>query len=299
MFACGGSVTGFTGTGSTWTSHILANGEAGADATSSGFGQLSTTVTGCGDQTSLIIGIIASGSTKSCHANLGGFDYSPQGNSSAHPTISSLISHAGSLVVAMGWCTVTCGPGTMTVGSDSLTQTSVSGVSNATEGQAFLYYVLATSAAGTQNLVFTPTGSWTNDQNAYISFITGPGCQFVHDVDSSLGSGGPSVTSATTPSYSPTAGDVMFNFTWVGLHCLTVNSPWQAHNYALSGENNSLFTNTTVNSLSYNLSAPGGSQANNIGMISSSYQALLTSFKVQSTTSSVSCSTTLLGTGPC
>lgn len=220
-------------------------------------------------------------------------DFSPDNGSSNTASVTANIRAVGDLVAMTGWCYGTTGGCTnvsMKLGSQTATQTTLSGVPNGDgtpyngSGQAWIYYVLSASQAGPQTATFTVSGSHTDIQMSYIDFSTNPGCSFTHDIDSPLGSclascGGPQSGTVTQPSITPTAGDLLFVFSWTSEHVTGYNSPWTC---PLNASNGFCNFDTTINADAYVLSAPPGPTSNSFGLVhmSDTWQALIASFKI-------------------
>jgi hypothetical protein len=176
------------------------------------------------------------------------------------------------------------------LGSQTAIQTSVPGnpgPGSPGAGQGFIYYILSSAAAGAQTLTFTASGGASQTQVSYIDFTPTAGCTFSHDIDSPVGSYAGSSTdinpgTISAPSIAPSAGDVLFNFTWTSEHVNSVNSPWSCPIYSGAGETQTCEFNTTINAAAYILNAPSGSTANNMTDIhnSDSWQGLITSFSL-------------------
>jgi hypothetical protein len=274
---CSGSQTTTPLGGSSWLGTSLTAGEIGAYIITSGVTTVTaTTDSGCAAAGVIVAGFIGTGSTQQCAFNLGYYDYSAQGTNGAD-TIAGHINAVGDLVIVEPWCITTCGISSVKVGTDTLVPTSVTGASNASTGQGFLYYDLSSSVSGAQNIVFTPTGSSTNDQVSFYDFTPTSGCTVSHDVDSALANVSGPTTTANTPSITPSAaGELLFNFTYTSLHNSSpVGSPWSCNNY--ESTNDCTFT-VTRNGTAYILSGASGATANNWTIISGAYQALSTSF---------------------
>jgi len=209
--------------------------------------------------------------------------YYSEVGSGTSSSVSAMINASGDLVAIAAWCYPSCTPVSVTLGSQSAAQTSVSGAPGGGSpgtGQGFIYYILSTTASGSQSLTFTATGGASQTQVAYIDFSPSAGCGFTHDVDSTLGSG--TGGTSNTPSITPTPGDLLFNFTWVTEHVTNVNSPWNCTTY-VGGTGDCSF-NTTKNADAYILNASSGSIANNMTMIhpTDSWQGLISSFSLSS-----------------
>lgn len=172
----------------------------------------------------------------------------------------------------------------MTLGSQTAVQTSVSGINGAGSpgtGQGFLFYVLSAAAAGPYTLTFTATGQHTDIQTSYIDFGASAGCTFAHDLDFPLGAG--TGGTVNTPSFNPTPGDLLFNFTYSSEHVDFIHSPWSCPIYSGQGETQTCKFATTVNAAANVLSGPPGTVSNNMTLIhdTDSWQALVTSFTLQ------------------
>jgi hypothetical protein len=206
-------------------------------------------------------------------------------------TVTANISAIGDLVAFTGWCFRGCAPISVTMGGQTAIQTTVSGVvdnSNPGSGQGFIFYILSAAAAGSQTVTWTVSGSHSGIQVSYIDFKPSAGCKFTHNVDSPLGSclsgpclgntGAPAIVNA--PSITPTAGDLLFNFTWSSEHVNDILSPWSCPIYA-GGTGDCQFAGTR-NVAAYILSAASGATANNTTTThdSDTWQALLTSFTI-------------------
>jgi len=220
-----------------------------------------------------------------CTATEKNADYSPDNGSASTARVTATIQALGDLVAITAFCSPSCTPVSVTLGSQTAIETSVPGLpgpGNPGTGQGFIFYILSASASGSQTLTFTASGSYTDIQTSYVDFSPSAGCTFTHDVDSpvGLGTGG----TANTPSITPTPGDLLFNFTYVTEHVTSVNLPWSCPIYSGQGETQTCEFNTTINAAAYILSAPSGSTANNMTLIhaSDSWQALLTSFAMSS-----------------
>jgi hypothetical protein len=244
----------------------------------------------------LVFTTTATLSAQVCTATKQNADYSPLTaitNNGPVATVTAKVHAVGDLVAITAWCYTKCTPTNVTLGAQSAVKTSVSGVfdpSSPGTGQAFLYYILSASASGDQTLTFTSTGGALQTQVSYIDFSPSAGCQFTHHMDSPLGSclsggclgntGDPG--SITAPSITPTAGDLLFNFTWSSGHMTAVNSSWSCPLYQGPGETGSCFLDGTVNAAAYILSAASGTTANNTTELhqDNTWQALITSFSI-------------------
>ena len=224
---------------------------------------------------------ISATSLATCTATERNANDSSENGSSNTATISATINAVGDLVAFTGWCYPSCTPVSMTLGSQTAVQTTVSGNPGPGDpgtGQGFIFYILSAAASGTQTVNWTVSGAHTSIQTSYMDFSPSEGCVFTHHVDSPLGTG--TGTNINTPSITPTAGDVLFNFTWISQHITNVYSPWQCVLYA---PQYSCYFESTVNTQAYVLSASSGSTANNMSNIQSgdSWQALITSFSMK------------------
>ena len=286
---CSGNATTpfLTGSGISLTA-AASNGQPGGFGTiSSNAGITINTQAGCGATGAVAVGFKASGATKTCATDIGYYDYSAL-TTGSDPSISNVnvISPKDLIVVAAWALTGVTGAGTLSVGSDTATRTTVTGTRRATTGQPFIFYDIA-SAAGSQTISWVPSGSITGVQLqlAYYEFVPSGGCTFFHDIDSMLGTG--DAVTINTPSITPTgAGEVLYNFTAYQGDTTAVNSPWTCNVYGGSGETGSCFFTVTQNSQSYVLSSSAGSTANNLTGNNSSpignWQGLLTSFGLSS-----------------
>jgi hypothetical protein len=223
-----------------------------------------------------------SSSAQSCAATEQNADYSVENGSSNTVTLNANIRAVGDLVAFTAWCYQGCTPVSLTLGSQVAARTTVSGTSDSLTGQGFIYYILAAASSGPQTITFTVSGTHSGIQTSYIDFTPTAGCTFSHHVDSPLGSG--TGGTVNTPSITPTAGDLLFNFTWISEHINSVNSPWSCPVYSGPGETQSCEFVNTVNAAAYILSAPSGPTANNMTLIHSSdtWQALIASFTLSS-----------------
>jgi hypothetical protein len=220
-------------------------------------------------------------------------DYSVENGSSNTVSFTANIDAVGDLVAITAWCYPGCTPVSVVLGRQTAVQTTVSGVvgpGDPATGQGFIFYILSAAASGSQTLTWTVSGSHSGIQTSYIDFSPSAGCSFTHHVDSPLGSclnncgntGNPGVINA--PSITPTAGDLLFNFTWSSEHVNDINSPWSCPVYGGSGETGDCQFINTRNVAAYILSAASGSTANNTTDThdSDTWQALLTSFSMKS-----------------
>ncbi len=230
-----------------------------------------------------------------CTATENHADYSVENGSSNSVTLTANIGAVGDLVAITAWCYPGCTPVSVVLGNQTALQTSVSGVvgsGDPASGQGFIFYILSAAASGAQTLTWTVSGSHSGIQTSYIDFSPSSGCSFTHHVDSLLGSclsncgntGNPGVINA--PSITPTAGDLLFNFTWSSEHINDMNSPWSCPIYSGQGETQDCQFDQTRNVAAYILSAASGSTANNTTDThdSDTWQALLTSFSIKSGT---------------
>jgi hypothetical protein len=220
-------------------------------------------------------------------------DYSVENGSSNSVTLTANIGAVGDLVAITAWCYPGCTPVGVVLGTQTAAKTTVSGVvgpGDPATGQGFIYYVLSAAAAGAQPLTWNVSGSHSGIQTSYIDFSPSTGCSFTHHVDSLLGSclsncgntGNPGIISG--PSITPTAGDLLFNFTWSSEHVNDINLPWSCPIYAGPGETQDCQFDQTRNVAAYILGAPSGSTANNTTDThdSDTWQALITSFTLKS-----------------
>jgi hypothetical protein len=213
-------------------------------------------------------------------------------------TTTANIHAAGDLVAIAAWCINTsftggCTPANpaVTLGSQTAVRTSVAGISDPNgSGQGWIYYVLSAAAAGPQLLTFKTVEN-VQLQVSYLDFSPSSGATFSHDIDSVAGyySGSGNTGNEynfTSPTITPTAGDLLVNFTMTEGHMVTpIGSPWSAvptpPGWPGSG---SQFLQNSVDAFVYDLSAPAGTTANNLWELhdSNSLQGLITSFKISS-----------------
>jgi hypothetical protein len=233
----------------------------------------------------LIFATTTASSAQSCSGTEQNADYSIENGSSNTVTLTANIHAVGDLVAFTAWCYSSCTPVSVTMGGQTAVKTSVSGIDGSGSpgtGQGFIYYILSAATSGPQTITWTVSGSHTGIQASYIDFSPSSGCTFAHDVDSPLGTG--TGETVNTPSIIPTAGDLLFNFTYISEHIVSVNSPWSCPIYSGPGETQTCEFVSTVNAAAYVLSATSGSTANNMTLIhpSDTWQALITSFSMSS-----------------
>lgn len=208
---------------------------------------------------------------QSCTATKQNADYGAVANGTA-ASAAATIHAVGDLVAFTAWCYTGCTPTSVTMGSQTAVQTTVPGVvggGSPATGQGFIFYILSSTVSGSQTITFTSTGGASQTQVSYIDFSPSAGCHFSHHVDSALGSclsncgntGNPGVINA--PSITPTAGDLLFVFTWSSEHVNDMNAPWSCPIYNMAGETQDCQFNDTRNVAGYILSAASGSTANN------------------------------------
>jgi hypothetical protein len=222
-------------------------------------------------------------------------NYSAVGGSSA--SLTANVNAVGDLVVFTAWCdssTGGCTPTSVVMGSQTATKTSVSGVADngsvdsnggPGSGQGFIYYILSASASGNQTVTFT-TSNATQTQVSYIDFAPSSGYHFTHHTDSTLGSCltncGPTTSSGAIagPSFTPTTGDLVFNFTYTSEHINSLGTPWSCATYNGPGESGTCEFVTTINAAAYIPSASSGAIQNNMTDIhaSDTWQAMFASF---------------------
>lgn len=281
MQRCQGSAAAIGG--SAWLNTSFPNGE--------GFGQLITSSiaevtasngSGCASPSNagmIVAGFRATADTgTTCSNTLVETDVTADASGS-NPTASKTVTvhQTGDLAVLYGWCKNGCTP-TFTLGSETLVATSVSGSSSSSTGQAFIRYVLSTTAAGSKTLSLATAGGATEAQVSFKEFTPNPTCTYVHHTDSAEGTG--TGTAVNTPTLTPTAGDLVLAFTLAGTgtHVTAVNSPWSCRAYYTTVNNDCTYP-TTVNADGYIYSSAGTSTANNMTLNASGpWEALLTSF---------------------
>jgi len=224
----------------------------------------------------------------------------PSGPGSSSVSMSATVAAVGDLVVIAAYCfpintfSGGCTPTAVTLGSQNATQTSVtmnpdSGTSGTPgSGQGRIYYILSAAASGSQTLSFSISDGNQQMQVAYIDFKPSAGCAFSHDTDSPLGANTAVSGTFTIPSFTPSAGDVLFNYTITSTHMVDpVGSPWSTLTWA----NGSHFLQNSIQLVAYDLSAPSGSVANNANTLHTgdSLQALLTSFSLSGSVAANGC----------
>jgi hypothetical protein len=239
-----------------------------------------------------------------CTATQQNWDNSPVigfegGTPSNTASLTSNINSVGDLVVITAWCfppsfTGGCTPVSVKLGNQTAVQTSVGGQPDPGtsgtpgSGQGWIYYVLSAAAAGSQTLTFTIVET-QQLQVSYMDFKPSAGCTFSHGVDSPRGFGSNVGTSITSPSITPTQGDLLYNFTWTNTHMVDpMGSPWVP---SIWQPQNSHFLENSVNAVVYDLSAPSGTIANNLNTLhsSDSWQALITSFSLSGSVTANGC----------
>lgn len=281
MQRCQGSAAAIGG--STWLNTSFPNGEGSGELTTSAVAEVTATNgAGCASPSNaglLIAGFRASGGTgTTCSNTLVEMDVTADA-AGANPTASKTVTvhQVGDLAVVYGWCKNGCTP-TFTLGSETLVATSVTGSSSSSTGQAFISYVLSTTAIGSKTLSLATAGGATEAQVSFKEFTPNPTCTYVHHTDSAEGTG--TGTTVNTPTLTPTAGDLVLAFTLAGTttHVTSVNSPWSCRAYYTTSNNDCTYP-TTVNSDGYIYSSAGSSTANNMTLNASGpWEALITSF---------------------
>lgn len=227
-----------------------------------------------------------------CTATKKNADYSSTNGSSNTATVTATIDAIGDLVAFTAWCYTSCTQVNVTLGSQTATQTGVSGVAgpgSPGSGQGFIYYILSAAASGSQTVTWTVSGTHTDIQVSYVDFGPSAGCTFAHNVDSSLGSclSGCSSATITAPSITPTVGDLLFSFTWSSEHVNDMDSPWSCPVYTGPGETGDCQFVNTRNVAGYILSASSGSTSNatTVTHASDTWQALISSFTLSGSVS--------------
>jgi hypothetical protein len=233
-----------------------------------------------------------------CTASEKNADYSAVGSGTSS-SVTANINAVGDLVAITAWCYPSCTPTSVKLGSQTAVQTSVSGnpgPGSPGSGQGFIYYVLSAAASGAQTLTFTASGGAAQTQVSYIDFTPTAGCTFSHDIDSPLGSYAGSATDTSpgtisAPSITPTAGDLLFNFTWSSEHVNDISTPWSCPIYSGSGETGDCQFVNTRNVGAYILSAASGTTSNNTTDThnTDSWQALITSFSMSGSVTASGC----------
>lgn len=296
-FNCSGSTS--TIGGSSWAHVVNPNGNTVGVLTISAIATITATQgSGCNMNGALMIGFkAASAGSETCAADVAYYNYSTEAGASGNASVTANVNSVGDLFLVSGLC-VSAGActATTTLAAQSATATSVVGTPSTVTGKPFLFYVLSAAAAGTATLTLTPTGTRTGAQVSYLDLVPTAGCTFVHNIDSSLGTGGGSGTAVNTPSITPTAGDILFAFTAVGLHVASVNSPWSCTVYVATANCNMV---STVNANGYILSAASGATANNVtlAITGDSWEALISSFSLVAPSSGTPHGLLTLGAG--
>ena len=294
MESCQGSVatSPYFG-GSTWTNPSNPAGEGGAMLITSSIALVTATPdTACPSGTNAGVALAAfraSGATGTqCSWTPIDNDVSAQA-SGTNPTASKTVKehNLGDLLNINAFCVPGCTP-TVTFGSETVTQTSVTGTSSSNTGQARQYYVLSTVSTGSVSMSMATSGGATGSQISYREFASNHGCTAAHDVDSSVGTG--SSTLANTPSYAPSAGDLaeMFTLAGTGTHVSSINSPWSCSIYYNSTSDACEYP-STLNADGFILGTSGSSISNNTSLLSpgGAYQAIGDSFILTSGATSV------------
>jgi len=210
-------------------------------------------------------------------------NYSTDNGSENTASVTANINAIGDFVAITAYCYSSCTPISVTLGAQSAIKTSISGnpgPGNPGTGQGFIFYILSSTASGSQTLTFTASGSHTDIQTSYVDFSPSAGCTFNHDVDYPVGTG--TGGTVNTPSITPSAGDLLFNFTYTSEHINSVNSPWSCPIYNGQGESQTCEFVNTINAAAYIINAASGTTTNNMSLIhdTDSWQALITSFRV-------------------
>jgi len=272
----------------TWVNVMTPNSNPGGDFISSGNGLVSVTpgtAGACGNNLGMILGLKASGATETCESDISWNQDEAEIGSSGSPSTSAFVNQVGDLIITTPWC-ITNGSTTCTVtsplaGSDTMTDITVDGTNSSSTGQGHIYYVLSASAAGTQTITFTPSGTFLHAQIAYWDYTPSPGCTFSHHTDFSLGSG--TGTAVNLPSFTPTTGDLLFAFAFVSNHTSSVNSgsfPWACRAFLIGATATQDCTlQNTINASEYMLANPGGTMNVDFTQLAADpWQVLATSF---------------------
>ena len=294
MENCQGSVaTSPYFTGSTWTNASDPNGEGGAMLITSSIALITALPdAACSSGTNAGIALAAfraSGATgTTCSWSPIDNDVSTSATGTNPTASKTVIEHnLGDLLNINAMCTSSCTP-TVTFGSETVTQTSVTGTSSASTGQARQYYVLSTAHTGSASMSMATTGGATQAQISYREFASNYGCTAAHDVDSSVGTG--TGLTANTPSYTPSAGDLaeMFTLAGTGTHVSSVNSPWSCTIY-YNSTSNACEHPTTENADGFILGTSGSSISNNMSQLTpgGAWQAIGDSFTLTASSGTV------------
>lgn len=287
-WTCSGSSTSFGG--STWLNTDFTSGEATGELITSSIGSITAYVdTGCGNASGTIIGLKGAGSTQSCTWDISGYYNDSTESAGSTVTVAAIANSTSDLLLFFPWCYTDCGVTTLTYGSATPTIFSAVGATGTTAGQPRVAYLIGPSAVGSATTTFTPSGSPSHAQVAYMGVTPSAGCTITYD--STVGSGTGAVTAtgtgspANTPSFSPASGDFVANFTAVQSHATVVGSPFSCLSYDSSGGSTSCFTRSTVNSISFVLSS-SGTVTNNISQLTPSgepWNAILAAFNLTGT----------------
>jgi len=232
-------------------------------------------------------------------------NYSEDSGSANSTSVTANIHAVGDLVVITAWChslSGSCTPTSVTLGNQTAVQTSVSGIPSpgaqdtgqySGTGQGWIYYILSSSASGNQTLTFIATGTHTDIQTSYMDFTPSAGFTFTHHIDYPLGTSldpntgldnGHATALINAPVFTPTAGDLLFDFLYTTEHIGVIGSPWSCVIYpGITGANNTCNFDSTVNSQAYVLSATANSTNPNTTINAvDNWQALVTSFTLSS-----------------
>jgi hypothetical protein len=278
IFYAGNCTSSASSMNSGWTA-AFPHGEPGAyQIVSSTATVTAAPNSGCGGSAGIIIGVKQSGATQSCTANISYFDYGVAAGSSGNPTAAATLLRTGDIVTVTVWGINGITVSGVTVGTDTATQL-VAGVSDANNGQPFIYADLNSAVSGAQTITATISGTRTQSQVTYREWVPTTGCTPSLDVTVNTGNTGTG-TAVNNPSITPTAGDLVLNFTPVESHTTAVNSPWLCDQYSGSGETANCFFVTTVNAFPYIRSSAGSSTANNLTQLNSSpWQGIMAAIK--------------------
>ena len=227
-----------------------------------------------------------------CTATERNADYAEDNGSNNTASKTVTINGLGDVVAFTAYCYPSCTFVGVTLGSQSaVTNGSLLGpnIPNGPgTGQGGIFYITSTTVSGSQSMVLTVSGSHSDVQVSYIDFSLSAGCVATHHVDSPIGSCSSSCSSTliNAPSITPSAGDLLFSFTWTNYHINSVNSPWSCPTYAGTG---TCEFNTTINAAGYILSAASGATANNVTDQASSdlWEAIITSFTLSASSGNI------------
>lgn len=272
---------------------------------SSGTGLVAMTPTPpCDSADGMAIGVVGN-STQNMTANHA-FQCASAETTTGSITQTCQVAHSGDLFLAPAWCLSSCTISTFTLGSQNLTCPggNATGVSDANTGQPTVCYVV-TTASGSLTLTFTPGGSPSEYQVIGFDIPISAQSTIAYDkaAFSNCASSCSEGTTITTPSFTASAGEQLFNFTVNQFHTTGFGGSWGCYVFAeTSTSTDTCFTPTTENGLAWITNSGSGSVSADATIISSDapFQSIIVGF---TQTSTVGGGTTiipalpLLGTG--